>query len=91
MVATVRIPECFALKRFILFIPLIKYTIIFSNQLHEDLKLLDELGAEHVLLDWYVAGDPTTISDDDSNWRSVKLLTEQAVMLSLMLLAVSKH
>lgn len=49
------------------------------DQLHEDLKLLDELGAEHVLLDWYVAGDPTTISDDDKNWRAVKLLTEQVI------------
>ena len=49
------------------------------DQLHEDLKLLDELGAEHVLLDWYVAGDSTTISDDDKNWRAVKLLTEQVI------------
>ena len=49
------------------------------DQIHEDFKALDELGAEHVLLDWYVASDPTTISDDDRNWRAVKLLTEQVI------------
>ena len=49
------------------------------DQIHEDFKLLDELGAEHVLLDWYVPSDPTTISDDDRNWRAIRLLTEQVI------------
>ena len=49
------------------------------DQIHEDFKMLDELGAEHVLLDWYVSSDPTTISDDDRNWRAIRLLTEQVI------------
>ncbi|MDA1036452.1 MAG: LLM class F420-dependent oxidoreductase, partial [Chloroflexi bacterium] len=49
------------------------------DQIHEDFKALDELGAEHVLLDWYVPSDPTTISDDDRNWRAIRLLSEQVI------------
>ena len=49
------------------------------DQIHEDFRLLEEVGAEHVLLDWYVASDPTTISDDDRNWRAIRLLTEQVI------------
>ena len=49
------------------------------DQIHEDFKLLEDLGAEHVLLDWYVISDSTTISDDDRNWRAIRLLTEQVI------------
>ena len=49
------------------------------DQIHEDYKLLEELGTENVLLDWYVSSDPTTISDDDRNWRAIKLMTEEVI------------
>jgi probable F420-dependent oxidoreductase len=51
------------------------------DQVRGDLELLDELGAEHVLFDWYIAGDMETARDDARAWRMLSLLAEQAIDL----------
>ena len=52
------------------------------EQVRADLALLDELGAAHVLLDWYVSGDLDTARDDERGWRILSLLAEEAFDLS---------
>jgi probable F420-dependent oxidoreductase len=52
------------------------------EQIHEDFVLLDQLGAEHVILDWYVHGDPQTVPSDEDGWRQLSLLADQVLDLN---------
>ena len=47
------------------------------DQVREDFALLDSLGAEHVLLDWYVSGDLDSARDDERAWRQLSLLADE--------------
>ena len=51
------------------------------EQVQADLQELESMGAEHVLLDWYVSGDMDTARDDERGWRMLALLAEQVVDL----------
>jgi probable F420-dependent oxidoreductase len=51
------------------------------DQVRGDLELLDELGAEHVVFDWYIPGNMETARDDARAWRMLSLLAEQAIDL----------
>jgi alkanesulfonate monooxygenase SsuD/methylene tetrahydromethanopterin reductase-like flavin-dependent oxidoreductase (luciferase family) len=51
------------------------------EQIHDDFLLLDQLGAEHVLLDWYVHSDPETVPSDEDGWRQLSLLADQVLDL----------
>jgi alkanesulfonate monooxygenase SsuD/methylene tetrahydromethanopterin reductase-like flavin-dependent oxidoreductase (luciferase family) len=51
------------------------------EQVREDFALLERLGAEHVLLDWYVHSDPATVQSDEQAWRQLALVAEQVVDL----------
>jgi hypothetical protein len=42
---------------------------------------LESLGAEHVILDWYVWGDFETARDDARAWRMLSLLAQQVLDL----------
>ena len=52
------------------------------EQIHEDFVLLDQLGAEHVILDWYVHGDPQTVPSDEGGWRQLSLLADHVLDLN---------
>ena len=51
------------------------------DQVHEDFALLERLGAEHVLLDWYVHSDPATMQSDEQAWRQLAQVADQVVDL----------
>jgi alkanesulfonate monooxygenase SsuD/methylene tetrahydromethanopterin reductase-like flavin-dependent oxidoreductase (luciferase family) len=51
------------------------------EQVHDDLKELDALGAEHVILDRYVAGDLAGTRDHEAGLRMLKTAAEQLVDL----------
>jgi probable F420-dependent oxidoreductase len=50
------------------------------EQIHGDLKRLQELGAEHVTLDWYT-GDLEATRDHERGWRMLSVLAEQVIDL----------
>jgi probable F420-dependent oxidoreductase len=52
------------------------------EQVRDDLKVLEALGAEHVILDWYVPGDFETARDDARAWRMLTLLAHEVLDLS---------
>jgi probable F420-dependent oxidoreductase len=47
------------------------------DQVRDDLKALEALGAEHVILDWYVLGHLETARDDARAWRMLTLLAHE--------------
>ena len=51
------------------------------EQVRDDLHGLAHLGAEHVLLDWYLSGDMESARDDERAWRMLSLLAEQVIDL----------
>ena len=51
------------------------------EEVRGDLDLLAELGAEHVVLDWYRSGDMESARDDNRAWRMLSLLCEQVIDL----------
>jgi probable F420-dependent oxidoreductase len=51
------------------------------EQIYQDFQLIDQLEAEHVVLDWYVHGDPETVPSDEDGWRCFLQIAEQVVDL----------
>jgi probable F420-dependent oxidoreductase len=51
------------------------------DQVAGDMRLLQELGAEHVLFDWYRSGHLKTARDDERGWRMLSLLAEKVIDL----------
>ena len=51
------------------------------DQVRDDLKALEALGAEHVILDWYVPGDFESARDDARAWRMLTLLAHEVLDL----------
>jgi hypothetical protein len=51
------------------------------EQVRGDLRRLQELGAEHVTLDWYT-GDLEGTKDHERGWRMLSVLAEQVLDLA---------
>ncbi len=51
------------------------------EQVRSDLEALQELGAEHVILDWYVSGDLETARDDTRAWEMLTMLAHEVLDL----------
>jgi probable F420-dependent oxidoreductase len=51
------------------------------DQIRDDLKALEALGAEHVILDWYVPGEIATARDDARAWHMLALLAREILDL----------
>ena len=51
------------------------------DQMHADLRELQELGAEHVILDWFTGGVAAT-QDHNHGWEMLTLVAEKVVDLS---------
>jgi hypothetical protein len=50
------------------------------DQIRGDMQLLERLGAEHVLFDWYMGGDRMdTGNNDERAWRMLSVLAEQVI------------
>jgi probable F420-dependent oxidoreductase len=50
------------------------------EQVHADLRQLEEMGAEHVILDWFT-GDLEATRDHNHGWRMLAVLAEEALDL----------